>query len=79
MARLINQTFKEDGWKRIICRNDGRIIGETHLGEKNTRIVRCKECKNTQVIAPPRLGIMNGKKGAFWCEPNNSCFTAFDY
>lgn len=78
MSRLKNQkTFQKDGWKRVICRNCGRIIGETHLGENNTRTVKCKDCGNSQVIIPPRLGVMNGKSGAFWCEPGNSCFTAF--
>ncbi len=78
MSRLKDQkSFQKDGWKIVTCRNCLRIIGETHLGEKNIRTVKCKECKNTQVIAPPRLGIVNEKKGAFWCEPADSCFTAF--
>lgn len=78
MARLINKTFSIDGWKRVPCRNCARIVGETHLGEKNTREVKCKECGNTQIIAPARLAIKDGKKGAYWCEPGDSCFTAFD-
>jgi ribosomal protein S27E len=78
MSRFNKQaTFTKDGYKLIICRNCGRIIGETHLEEKNTRTVTCKECKNIQVIAPPRLSTVNNKKGAFWCEPSDSCFTAF--
>ena len=78
MSRLKNQkSFQTDGWKRMMCRNCGRIINETHLGEKNTRTVICPECKNIQVIAPPRKGTMNGKNGYFWSEPSNSCFTAF--
>lgn len=78
MSRIKNQkSFQSDGWKRIACRNCGRIIGETHMGEKNTRITACKECKNVQIIAPPRLGTLNDKRGAFWCEPSDSCFTAF--
>ena len=77
MSRFKNQkTFKEDGWKRIICRNDGRVIGETHIGEKNIRSVTCSECGNQQDIVPPRRGIRNGKSGFFWCEPSESCFTA---
>lgn len=78
MARLVNQkTFSKDNLKRVICRNCGRFIGETHLGEKNFRTVRCKECKNSQVIAPPRITIVDGKRGAYWCEPSDSCFTVF--
>jgi len=78
MARLPNQkTFSKDGWKQVPCRNCVRIIGETHLGEKNIRIVRCKKCKNTQVIAPPRIAVVNEKRGAYWCEPSDSCFTVF--
>lgn len=63
--------------KIIYCRNCGCIIGETHLGEKNKRVVVCNECKNIQLIVPPRLGVMNGKSGAFWCDEGDSCFTAF--
>ncbi len=78
MSRLINQkTFSKDGYKRIPCRNCVGFIGETHLGEKNTRTVKCKKCKNTQVIAPPRIAVVNGRTGAFWVEPSDSCFTAF--
>lgn len=77
MSRIKNQkSFKLDGWKRVPCKNCARIVGETHLGEKNTRTVRCDECGNQQVIAPPRPGVLNGVKGWFWYEPNDSCFTA---
>lgn len=79
MGRIKNQkTFSQDRMKRVLCRNCGRFIGETHLGEKNTRIVRCKECKNFQIIAPPRLAVVNGVQGAYWCEPSSSCWTALD-
>ena len=78
MSRLKEQkSLQDDGWKIVFCRNCTRIIGETHAGEKNTRTVRCKECKNVQIIAPVRLGVMNGKPGAFWCEVSDSCFTVF--
>lgn len=78
MSRLKNQkSFHFDSYKIVICRNCGRIVGESHLGEKYERTVKCKECKNIQIISPPREGIMGGKKGAFWCEPSNSCFTAY--
>ena len=77
MSRLKNQkTFRYDSWKRILCRNCGRIIGESHLGERNTRKVKCKECNNIQVIAPPRKAILDNKNGYYWCEPCDSCFTA---
>lgn len=79
MNRINHQaTFSEDGYKRIFCRNCGRFLAETHLGQKNGRITRCKKCKNVQIIAPPRTATMNGKEGAYWCEPGDSCFTAFD-
>lgn len=77
MSRLKNKTFSKEGYKLIFCRNCGRIIGETHLGEINPRAVRCKECKNWQMIAPPRIAIVDGKRGAYWSEPSNSCWTAF--
>lgn len=78
MSRWLNQrSFQKDGYKVIVCRNCLRILGETHLGEKNTRTVKCKECKNTQIITPPRSGTLNDVKGAFWSEPSDSCFTAF--
>ncbi|EKE05103.1 MAG: hypothetical protein ACD_19C00426G0125 [uncultured bacterium] len=77
MSRIKNQkSFKFDGWKRVPCKNCGRIVGETHLGEKNTRLAKCEECKNYQLIAPPRFGVLNNIKGWFWYEPNDSCFTA---
>jgi len=77
MNRWIKQkSFQKDGYKLVPCKNCLSIIGETHLGEKNIRSVRC-ECKNVQVITPPRLGVMNGVKGAFWCELGDSCFTPF--
>ena len=80
MSRWIKQkSFQKDGYKLVTCRNCLRILGESHLGEKNARTVLCKEktCKNFQMIAPPRLGYKDGKFGAFWCEPGDSCFTAF--
>lgn len=78
MARFINQkTFAKDGYKLIVCRNCLRIMGETHLGEKYMKKAKCRNCKNIQFIAPPRIAIMDGKEGAFWAEPGNSCFTAF--
>lgn len=78
MSRWIKQkSFQKDGYKLVACRNCLRIIGETHLGEKDTRIVKCKECGNKQIITPPRLGKMNGVSGAFWVDASDSCFTAF--
>lgn len=78
MRRFKYQTsFQKEGMKIIYCRNCGTIIGESHLGEKNARTVTCRECKNVQIIAPPRLGVKDGKYGAFWCDEGNSCFTAF--
>lgn len=76
-ARLKNQkTFKANGFKRVLCRGCANIIGETHLGEKKTRTVKCRECKNWQTIAPPRYGKQHGNVGIFWCEPSDSCWTA---
>lgn len=78
MKRFKHQTsFQKDKKKIIYCRNCGIIIGESHLGEKNTRTVSCRGCKNIQMIAPPRLGTKNEKRGAFWCDLDDSCFTAF--
>ena len=77
MSRIKNQkSFYCDGWKRVFCKNDGHFVDETHLGEKNTRSIKCKKCGNQQVIAPPRFGVLNNVKGWFWYEPNDSCFTA---
>jgi len=78
MSRWLKQkSFQKDKFKLIVCRNCLRILGETHLGEKNTRTITCKDCGNIQVVAPPRLVSKNGISGAFWAEPGNSCFTAF--
>jgi len=77
---LKNQkTFQKDGWRRMLCKACARIIGESHLNEKNSREIRCKECGNIQIIAPPRKGTKNGKIGYFWYEPGDSCFTAIVY
>ncbi len=79
MNRWIKQkSFQKDEYKVVACRNCLRIIGETHLGDRDTKVVRCKGCKNKQIIAPPRLGKMNGVSGAFWVDPTDSCFTAFE-
>lgn len=76
IKRWIKQkSFLLDGYKLVTCRNCLTIIGETHLGEKNSRTVVCKNCGNKQIIAPPRIQEMNGRKVAFWCEPSDSCFT----
>lgn len=78
MSRIKNQrTFSYDGWKRVTCRHDGVFLCETHLTDKDTITKTCKECKNTQIVAPPRIAIVDGKRGAYWCEPGNSCFTVF--
>lgn len=78
MSRIKQKTFQKDGWKRLPCRNCGRIIGTTNIKDKEPQIKRCKECKNKQIIIPPRKGIMDGKTGYFWCEPSDSCFTAIN-
>lgn len=75
MSRLKNQTsFQKEGYKRVLCPNCGRVIGETHLGEKNTREIKCKECKNVQTIKPPKIEYKNKIKGVCWI--NDCCWTA---
>lgn len=76
MSRINQTTFKYDKRKRVICRNCGSFIGTTHLGEMNSRTVKCSECKNFQLIVPPRYGKLNDKNGIFWCEPSDTCWTA---
>lgn len=77
MSRVKHQkSFQIEGYKRIPCRNCGRIIGETHLGEKKIREVICRECKNFQKIVPPKVGFKGEIKGVYWVEEDNSCWTA---
>ena len=80
MSRIKNQTsFQKEGYKRLSCRNCGRILGETHLGETKIREIICKECKNYQKLFPPRVGLRNNIKGVYWVEEDDSCWTATPY
>jgi hypothetical protein len=72
------KTFHKDGFKVIFCRNCFSLLCKTYLGDKITKIYVCKVCNNTQLVAPPRIGKQNSINGAYWCEPKDSCFTAFE-
>jgi hypothetical protein len=73
-------TFSKDEWRKVCCVACKRIIGETHLGEKNKRITNCKNCHNVTIIFPPRVSYTdsygNQRSGAYWTSEDNCIWTA---
>ena len=54
-----------------------RFLTETHLGEKNTRELKCK-CGAISSLSRPKLGVKNGVRGVYfgWSIGEPACFTA---
>ncbi|MDB5266816.1 MAG: hypothetical protein JWN89_631 [Parcubacteria group bacterium] len=69
------KTFNKDGVKRIICTNCAHYMGDSHLGEKNIRKIRCTKCHTISIVYPPRKDTEGGMK-VIRFGPNEGVFTA---
>ena len=68
-------TFKADGQRRIVCPTCGRYLGDSHLGEKKIRNIRCKGCHAVSIVYPPRKDTEDDVK-VIRFGPNEGVFTA---
>lgn len=76
MSKLNQTSFQKDGYKRVFCKNCLTFLKETRFGDA-IKEKKCKKCKLSRTVYPPRLGTLNGRQGAFWAEEDNSCFTTY--
>jgi hypothetical protein len=76
MARFNQTSFIREGYKRIFCINCGHFISESHLGEKHSREIICRECKTVNLVSPPRLEMRNPYLHGVSFGANNTMWTA---
>jgi len=69
------KSFAKEGNKRITCPNCTHYMGDSHLGEKNVRNIRCRSCKAVSIVFPPRKDKEGGAK-VIRFGPGESVYTA---
>lgn len=61
MGKWKPKTFKEDGCKDIHCYNCGNYLGhDSRLTDNKIYKKKCKECKTTNIVHPPRKAVIEG-------------------